>query len=248
MPTFEVRIRRGDTNPPSLDIGLFDRHLEQEHFMNVPFDTPRKECYTHADRFAVYINLQNLGWAAQTNRQHLYQDWTRLHWQHRERDYWQVNIDEQIVQSYVDTFAQAQQAESKARTLLFDVNPSLCEKVDKGGPFYLQGTRYIYIIHPTSKKIDVLKPEGPTSLCVYIKDQTVQHNKYDWALAMWKYLTASEEHVLTTANHFEFRLNIDTQEVTIDEEGKVISTRSDETAPNDLLEGTGQVGTETQER
>jgi len=243
MPTFEIRLRKGEEDPPLLHIGCFSRHLDQDFFTAVPFNTERKACYEIADNLAIYINRQNLGWTAQTDRQHLYNDFKRLHWEFRERQHYTLTTEDTT--EIYDLVNAQHLAEQKARALLFDLNAQLCEKVDKGKAFYLQGTRYVYIIHPNSKKIDVLYPTGPISLCVYIQDSTVQHNKYDWALAMWKYLVAAEQHVLTTANHFDFYLNVDTQEVTIAQDGQDIRDTNDGTTPFNLLEGTRQTGEET---
>lgn len=249
MPTFEVRLK-GDrgVDPPLIKIGVFSRHIEQDVFTTVPFDTERKDLYQFADNFAIWINRREYGWDAQVNRQHLYNDYRMIHWEFRQHQHFPPVLGNQdTINEILSSYQIAHNAETKAKALLNEMNPELCKKVDSGGAFYLQGARYIFIVNPVHKKVDVLFPDGPKSLCVYIKDPTVQTNKYDWTLAMWKYLSGAEEHVLKTANHFDFYLT-GAQEVTTlaQETSDNPDTESGESV-NNLLEGTRQTGTEVEE-
>jgi hypothetical protein len=188
-------------DPPVFKVGVFSQHIERDVYTTVPFTTTRKELYELADRFAIYVNKQNFGWRAQTNRQQLYTTYRAVTYQHHVLDTYAIHSKD------LDTrHKEARAAEEKARELLNSINPELCKQMEGHEAFYLQGARYIYIVEPLYKRLNVLHPECPKSLCVYITDRTVQGNKYDWAIAMWMYLTANEEHVLVTANHFNFNL------------------------------------------
>lgn len=209
--------QEGEGGPPPLKLGVFDRHItDPPPYINIPFNTPRKQIYDIAVQYCVYVNgVLKPDWECVFERNRLYQD----HIACLNRHAYTTRATELVGLRHgeIAVPTSRDQAQIVAEALLRQLNPTLADKVKKGASFYLQGTKHVYIIQPQSRKLCVLYPTGPKFLCVYVTDSAVQDNPYDWMIAVWKYLVASEEKLLTTANEFEFYLT-DTEEVKLVED------------------------------
>lgn len=207
MPTqFRVQLRadfdQGD--PPPLYLGCWDRAIPEAEQLQtqIPFETTRKQIYAIARKFCIWVNIvKKPGYEAYLNQQRLYSEEVAIRERH---NHLVVRTTQAIERDF--NYEQLKAATNRARDLLKQLNYELWRKMECGDAFYLKGLEYVYIVSPRSKKLSVLLPEGPKSLCVYITDPNVQENKYDWAIAMWTYLQGAEQHVLQTANHFDFWL------------------------------------------
>jgi hypothetical protein len=231
-----------DGSPPPIKVGFFHPELTSSIFTEAPFSHTRKQLYRVAETFCVYVNeILKPGWVAEVNQQRLYNDETsiRRHHDHLTRVNDPIDdFDGVIIENWEERSAKRALAKTRAFELLKTLNPELAEKIHAGSAFYLQGTRYIYIVSPQSQKLSVLLPKGPMSLCVYIIDSTVQENTYDWAIAMWKYLTAAEEYTLKIANHLTFYLT-DAKELRYEEENKANRNPNSTGTIESVLEGEG---------
>lgn len=98
-------------------------------------------------------------------------------------------------------------AEQKARTLLQQLDPELCSKMEGNVAFYFATSQHVYIWYPMARNIVSLEPEGPKYVCIHSRDHTVEQNRYDWAITMRTYLLGDETHWRSKANfHTEIAL------------------------------------------
>lgn len=217
IPSFRVEFGWDQETPTRLRVGVFNRALPQPVFTTAPIETPRKQAYTIARTFVTWVNgVLKPGWICEFNQQRLYLDHSHATAMHM----YSLRVEEDL-ETKVCNLSESQltrlTAELKAKQLLQNLHPDIFIKVERGGSFYIQSTRHVYICNVDSRRLWVLLPQGPKSLCVYLQDSSVQQNKYDWVIGMYRYLMGAEQTLLKTANHFDFWLS-ENEEVKIAED------------------------------
>lgn len=94
-------------------------------------------------------------------------------------------------------------AQERAQDLLRSALPLIYKEVCNSYAFYMdspEGERFL--VDVSNRNVVWLQKDSPRGLCIYLRDSSVQQNKWDWTLAVYLYIRGATKTFLETANEY----------------------------------------------